>query len=511
VSLSVRAKLVASSLGLLLVGSLGTAMLTLALLRGWVEEGLRERAIAFAREVAVTIRDRRELESGAFLAEQIHQILLVRPNVIQIDILAFGLDDSQVVATSDSAHRLPFSRLDAREVRAGRVVSHFVTAVGERHWEVMAPILVRGAVAGAVASRFSIDRTDQLSTRIRVWSFGLTAALVLVEVFLMGLAVRLFVDRPIRRFLDVIARRADGDAEARVDLRSRDEFGVLAAHFDGLVDRETQFQEELQARVAEATAELAHRYREVERLNAVLYQMQRTLSQVDRLTLAGRIMAEVAHEVGTPLHSVAGHVELLRRDLPPAILTDDLTRRLAVIERELSRVTEIIAQLLDLTRRAPAEPGEVDLNPLVRDTLDLVRPGLAAAGLALDVELAPDLPRVTGHATPLQQVILNLVTNAMDATSPGGRLAVETRPAADAVEVEVRDTGEGIPPARQREIFEPFFTTKAPGRGTGLGLFISAQIVRDHRGRIEVESELGGGSVFRIVLPAAVSAMSAGR
>src|SRR6185295_14600267 len=99
-SLSVRAKLVASSLGFLLVGSLGTAALNLALLRGWVEEGLRERAIAFAREVAVTIRDRRELEGSAILEDQIRQILVVRPNVLQIDILAFGPQDSRLVATS---------------------------------------------------------------------------------------------------------------------------------------------------------------------------------------------------------------------------------------------------------------------------------------------------------------------------------------------------------------------------------------------------------------------------
>ena len=182
--------------------------------------------------------------------------------------------------------------------------------------------------------------------------------------------------------------------------------------------------------------------------------MQRTLSQVDRLALAGRIMAEVAHEVGTPLHSVAGHLELLRRDLPAAVLTEGLARRFGIIERELSRVTEIIAQLLDLTRRASGEPIEVDLNRVVRETLDLVRPGLAAARLALRTELGPDLPSVVGHPTPLQQVVLNLVTNAMDATPPGGRLVVRTRTAGDAVSVEVEDTGEGISGPRQKEIFE---------------------------------------------------------
>jgi len=505
-SLSVRTKLVLASLAFLLLGSLGATVLNLGLLRSWVEEGLRERAIAFAREVAATIGDEGELEGSARLQREIADILTVRPNVLQIDILVFSGGDSRLIASSNPGRRLPFSRPDGREVRAGRVVSHLVTDPDDRSWEVMAPIRLGGTVAGAVAARFSIDRSDRLSTRIRFWSFGLTAALVVVEVVLMGLVVRLFVDRPIRRFLDVIRRVETGDTQARVDLRAQDEFGVLAESFDGLLDRETRFQEELRTRVAEATAELDRRYREVERLNGLLFTMQRTLSQVDRLALAGRIMAEVAHEVGTPLHSVSGHLELLRRDLPPGTLTEDRARRFAVIERELSRVTEIIAQLLDLTRRARGEPTEVDLNRVVRETLDLVRPGLTGARLRLETALAPDLPPVVGHATPLQQVVLNLVTNAMDASAPGGAIVVRTWVRGDDLGLEVVDTGEGIPSARRKQIFEPFFTTKAPGRGTGLGLFISAQIVRDHHGRIEVASEPGRGSTFRVVLPVAVPA-----
>ena len=227
-TLSVRTKLVAASLGFLLLGSLGATALNLALLRSWVEEGLRERAIAFAREVAATIGDQREPEGSARLERQIIEILIVRPNVLQVDILAFSGGDTRVVASSNPRERLPFNRPDGREVRSGRVVSHLVTMPTERSWEVMAPIRLQGAVAGAVAARFSIDRSDRLSTRIRSWSFGLTAALVVVEVVLMGLVVRLFVDRPIRRFLDVIRRLETGDTQARVGLRTQDEFGVLA-------------------------------------------------------------------------------------------------------------------------------------------------------------------------------------------------------------------------------------------------------------------------------------------
>ncbi|MBI2468779.1 MAG: hypothetical protein HYV62_13355 [Candidatus Rokubacteria bacterium] len=164
---------------------------------------------------------------------------------------------------------------------------------------------------------------------------------------------------------------------------------------------------------------------------------------------------------------------------------------------------QIIAQLLDLTRRSPGESGPVDLNRLVRDTVELVRPGVTSAGPVLEVVTEPARVIVQGYANQLQQVILNLLTNAIDATPTGGHIVVTTRLARDAGEamLEVADTGRGIPAARRDEIFEPFFTTKAPGRGTGLGLFISVQIVRDHKWRVEVESEEGCGTTFRVFLP----------
>jgi signal transduction histidine kinase len=302
-----------------------------------------------------------------------------------------------------------------------------------------------------------------------------------------------------------IARVRDGDPTATVRVSTADEFGVLASHFNEMLARIHQFNDELEAKVKEATAELDRRYQEVQRLNELLFRMQRSLSHAERLALSGRIMAEVAHEVGTPLHSVAGHLEILRKDLPPDLLSEDIRRRLGIIESQLTRSTEIIAQLLDLTRRSPGEPGPVDINQLIRDTADLVRPGLATAGLTLQVVADPGPPTARGHSTQLQQVVLNLLTNAMDATPAGGRIELITRTflAQGQVGVEVSDTGCGIPLVHQKQIFDPFFSTKEPGRGTGLGLFISAQIVRDHQGRIEVESVEGRGSTFRVFLPAA--------
>ncbi len=321
---------------------------------------------------------------------------------------------------------------------------------------------------------------------------------------LMSVAIQFVVDRPIQRFMHAISTVADDGVPAAVSLTTTDEFGVLARHFNDMVARIGRFSEELRMRIAAATGELDNRYRQVEQLNGLLFEMQRRLSHAERLALSGRVMAEVAHEVGTPLHSVAGHLELLRKDLPPAMLTTDIARHLTITEAQVARVIEIISRLLDATRRVPGEPAGVDVNALVVDTAELVRPGLAGARLTLDVEVEPGLSPVLGQRDQLQQVILNLLTNAIDATPPDGRVEMTTRsrPDHDEVEIAIADAGPGISPEDRKRIYEPFFSTKEAGRGTGLGLFITAEIVREHKGRIELDSEAARGSTFRVILPA---------
>jgi two-component system NtrC family sensor kinase len=507
VRIGVTAKLVLVTVGLLIVSSFGFTALNLVLSRAEVEDDLRQRAVVFAREIAATIGDRRELESGGLLVQQIHRIMEARSSVLQMDILVFRDDGSDVVATSHPAGRLPFSRTDASQVRAGHVVSRLITASDARHWEVMAPIRLEGAPVGAVGVKFSLAAAERLAARIRGLALAFTAASVVATAVLTAVAVRIVVARPVRRFMDAIGRARSGHPTPHVEVRGRDEFAALADRFNEMVDQISGFNEDLRLRVAAATAQLDRRLEEVSRLNDQLFRVQGRLRHAERLALAGRFMAQVAHEVGTPLHSVAGHLELLRRELPPALLAGEAGRRLAVVESQLGRTAEIIAQLLDVTRAAPVEAERVALDPLIAETLELVRPGVSARGIALEFEPAPQSPVVKGRAAPLQQVLLNLVTNAVDATATGGRIAIRTRQAgADSAEIEVADTGRGIPAATLKSLFEPFFTTKEPGRGTGLGLFIADQIVREHGGRIEVESQEGEGTTFRVTLPASVMA-----
>jgi signal transduction histidine kinase len=500
-SLGIKQKLVLLSLAILLVVSFGFSLLHLRMSRALAEEDLQERAVAFAQEIAATIGDRREFESGALLGAQIRHIMAVRQNVVQLDVLAFAPHDTTVVATSHAASRLPLTRHRLQAVARGEVVSRLVTGGAGRYWEVVAPVRLDGGVVGGVAVKFSLERADALAQRIRAWTLGLTALSVAIMGLLMSLAVDYVVNRPIRRFLTAIQRIERGEPDVAVTVDAADEFRVLARQFNEMVVRLGEFNADLQVRIGQATRELERRFREVERLNEALFSMQRRLGHAERLALSGRIIAQVAHEVGTPLHSIAGHLELLRQDLG-ARLDAGARRRLEIVDAQLTRVSGIIAQLLDLTRRPASETEPVDLNALVRDTVELVRPGLSAGGLRLDVFTDPLLPRVGGRANQLQQVLLNLLTNAIDATSAGGAVTVRTFGTPRHAELEVTDTGAGIPPAEHAHIFEPFFSTKSSGRGTGLGLFIAREIVREHGGRIELSSERGKGASFRVRFPA---------
>ena len=505
--LRVRHKLVLlGTLGIVVVSS-AFAWINLALAHRAIEEDLKARAIVYAREVAVTLGDRTKVETGEVLHHLITRLLEIRKSVLQLDVLTFGPGEPMVVATNVPAVRLPFSGQDAHEVRHGRTVLRSVTNRAERYWEVAAPITLEQSVVGAVVVKISAERAEELLSRIEFWALTLSAVSVVVMGLLMSASIRLVVDRPIQRFMRTISIAAEDGVPRAVSVAGTDEFAVLARHFNAMVARIGRFSEEMRTRVAEATGELDRRYRQVEQLNTLLFEMQRRLGRAERLALSGRVMAEVAHEVGTPLHSVAGHLELLRKDLPPEALTADASRRLTIIEAQVVRVIEIITRLLDVTRRAAGEPGPVDLERLARDTADLVRPTVVSAGVSLTVHVEPGLPPVHGQHDQLQQVMLNLLTNALDATPSGGRIEVTVgRRAAGEVEIAVHDTGRGISAADQKRIFEPFFSTKEAGHGTGLGLFISSEIVREHRGRIETESEESQGTTFRVSLPVAASA-----
>jgi signal transduction histidine kinase len=273
----------------------------------------------------------------------------------------------------------------------------------------------------------------------------------------------------------------------------------------------------------------------VNRMTERLLDAQGALVQAEKLASVGRLAAGVAHEVGNPLAAIDNYVELLRRRAVEPELV-------AAIAREAERIDAIVRSLLDYARPRASEREPLDLSEVAAGAVTLLRTQGVLKSVTVDVEAAPQLPRVLGARAALEQVFVNLLLNAVDAAGDEGRLVVSAslarlgpsddvevrrtdqdavgateraRPraarylsgapdGAPAVQVVVADSGTGVASDLVARIFDPFFTTKPPGKGTGLGLAMVQRIVHDHGGRVDVAKAREGGAAFTVTLPALV-------
>jgi len=229
-------------------------------------------------------------------------------------------------------------------------------------------------------------------------------------------------------------------------------------------------------------------------------RMEEQMTQTEKLTSLGLLAAGVAHEVNTPLAVISNYIQMLAKQMPEG---DPRQSIIDKIVKQTFRASEIVNNLLNFSRTGAAEAASVDVNRVVEETLSLVAHPLKASQIQVLKELGESLPPVHGSANKLQQVFLNLFLNARDAMPGGGMLEVRTAAHNGSVEIEIADTGAGIPREDIHRIFDPFFTTKSNGRGTGLGLSVSYGIIKEHAGKIDVRSTPGKGTSFHVEFPAA--------
>jgi two-component system NtrC family sensor kinase len=235
-------------------------------------------------------------------------------------------------------------------------------------------------------------------------------------------------------------------------------------------------------------------------------RLEDQLVQTEKLTSLGLLAAGVAHEVNTPLAVISNYTQMLAKQIPAE---DPRQKTIERIVKQTFRASEIVNNLLNFSRTGGAEAVEVDLHAVLEETLTLVQHPFKTASVNVVRNYTDKLPPVLGSTTRLQQVFLNLFMNARDAMPGGGMLEVRTGAHNGSVEVEVSDTGAGIPPEHLHRIFDPFFTTKATGRGTGLGLSVSYGIIKEHAGKVDVRSTPGKGTSFRLEFPVARKAVHA--
>ena len=294
--------------------------------------------------------------------------------------------------------------------------------------------------------------------------------------------------RPVSGLIRASSEISSGNLDPDIGPISRDDIGQLQQKFMVMVEALRE-REKLQRKESETR-----------------------LIQSEKQASVGKLAAGVAHEINNPLTAVLTftHLILRRSDLPDAVRED-----LAVVAEQTERVRTIVKSLLDFSRQTELSPTAMDINPLVADSVRLMENQALIKGIDLVFAAGADLPILVLDRNQCQSVLINMLLNAFDATAAGGRIEISTRNAgtdhAGGVEIIVADTGSGILADHMDKLFDPFFTTKAVGKGTGLGLAVSAGIIQRHGGTITVKSKPGAGTAFTIWLPTRPLAEGGGR
>ncbi len=357
---------------------------------------------------------------------------------------------------------------------------------------------VNRSVLGVLDVTMGLDAVDRelAGAKIQTIVLGLIQAF-LIAVFIV-VFIRRFVDRPIRKLIEGTKAVSAMDLDRPINVTASVEIEDLARSFNIMRERlkeaqreQDEFAQRLESKVAERTSQL--------RL------AQQKLIQSDRLASLGQLSASVAHEINNPVSGVLNLAVLLQRivkddGIPPGRV-GEVRGYLSQIATETTRVGRIVSDLLAFSRRSKPRRGLEDVNKILGDTLSLLSHKLELLGVRTDMDLQGDLPRISCDASQLQQVLMNLIINGAEAIQGGGLVTVRTSTAGDYAVIEVSDTGTGIPREHLSKIFDPFFTTKEEGHGTGLGLAVAYGIVEAHGGDIEVESQVGRGTTFRVTLP----------
>jgi signal transduction histidine kinase len=303
---------------------------------------------------------------------------------------------------------------------------------------------------------------------------------------------------PIKKLIGGISKFGRGDLNARVELKSSDEIAGLAQSFNSMAESIVGYVDNIK----KAEAELKTAY---ERLK----DTQAQLVQSSKMASLGLLAGGVAHEINSPLTGVLNNVQLIKSTFGEGKLSLEQSKDLLnVIEASALRCKKIVRSLLDFSHSSQDLYGPVSLNAISEKVTALIEHEFRSQGIAIRKDLQVDLPRVTGEDQLLQQVILDIISNAKWAIEnkpkrDGGLITIKTeyKPDDKFVRILISDNGIGIPEENLEKIFEPFFTTKQVGEGTGLGLAIVYNIVKAHNGIIEAESKLGEGSTFKIFLP----------
>jgi two-component system NtrC family sensor kinase len=348
-------------------------------------------------------------------------------------------------------------------------------------------------ILGVLDVQLSLEPVDEQLAQSE-WQLGAgLLATVVAVLFLAGFLTWLFVLRPVRALTKAAARVQAGDLESRVDIESNDEIGFLGRRWNAMVEELGRNRSELEEWSRTLEARVREKSEELERAS-------KQMIVVEKMASLGKLAAVVAHEINNPLTGIATYARLLQRKLES---DPESAQALDLVEKEARRCGSIVRNLLVFSRTAESSFAEAELGPILERCTMLLGHKAELEDVSLRLEVAPDLPRIVCDAAQVQQAVLALAMNGIEAMEPGGVLTIRAQPApaGGGIVLSVADTGCGIPRADLDQVFEPFFTTKEEGKGVGLGLAVVHGVVSHHQGHIDVDSAPGQGTTFTIRLP----------
>ncbi len=439
------------------------------------------------------------------LQQEMQLVLSSRSDFKQIDVYENEQNAPRLIATTASGTGNFLSDLNSEGGNGGMGVT--ATPINEDNgefWLITAPI-ANGQHTGVIKTLVLKSYHRKLVSSLhREYNLVLAGA-VIASVVLLYLLFVYFFRRPVKDIVQTMAHARRGDLSIRALVHRDDELGEIAVGFNQMMDdiaSRSREREELMDQISSLNSELVKKVKlatnELRAANGNLMRTQQRLSHAERMAAIGQVTASLAHEIGTPLNAMAGHLQLLALNHPS---NRDTQRRLRIINAQLTSIVQTVKGLLERTHRRPIVPQPTDINAIIEELLLLVDPLFESRNIRVTRDLDPDLPRVLADHESLHQVFLNLVNNSIDAMTEGGEMSFVTRrvPDSELVEVRIIDSGTGIGEDARRHLFEPMWTTKKSGGG--LGLAIAREIVIEHGGRIDCVMQVEKGAEFRVVLP----------
>ncbi len=450
--------LVAGSMSLILLAS---SYLHSGRIRSLIEKDHYDNAVSQTAALGNRIAQYDYFSNLEDLQQEMQVVVSSRSDFRQIDVYENQPTVPRLIATTASGTSDLLASWDSAGPTLNTVASTEINRNNGQYWLITTPVSNgqhSGFIKALVLKGYHRNLVSSLHREYNLVLFGA----VIASVLLLYLLFVYFFRKPVKEIVQTMARARQGDLSVRSPVHRDDELGEIARGFNQMMD------------------DIAS-------------------SHAERLAAIGQVTASLAHEIGTPLNAINGHLQLLARNHPGC---GDTQRRLTIINAQLGSIVQSVKSLLERTHRRPIAPQPTDINLIVEELLLLVAPIFESHNIRVKQQLDEGLPFVLADHESLHQVFLNLVNNSLEAMPHGGEMKFVTNyiDKQKMIEVRLSDSGAGISDEAMTHLFEPMWTTKKSG--SGLGLAIAREIVVEHGGKIECV-EVEKGAEFRLVLPVA--------